>query len=293
MRALRAVSVVLVLAASSCVPGPAPGGLTALLAGGLRPFSDCEEVLGYLKGRALERVTPWGLPGPWGGPELLVEEAVEDEAGVRAPVPGADFSTTNVQVAGVDEPDLVKTDGERLLALARGRLFVVDLSGDEPKVQGFLGLRGFWARDMLFLGDRALLLGEAGECDVPREFLRSADDVGFAPTGRATAFVEVDLADPERPRIAGRLLVDGRYLSARMIDGVARVVVRSFPGGLRFEYPEGDGLGVEREALRRNRDIIRGSTIEDWIPSFVFEEQAGAVLAEGTLLDCASAFHPP
>ncbi len=38
-----------------------------------------------------------------------------------------DFSTTNVQEAGVDEPDTVKTDGRRVFAIAGSRF--VDLDG--------------------------------------------------------------------------------------------------------------------------------------------------------------------
>ena len=39
---------------------------------------------------------------------------------------GNDYSTTNVQVAGVDEADVVKTDGSYLYLIANGRLIVVD-----------------------------------------------------------------------------------------------------------------------------------------------------------------------
>lgn len=291
MRAVRGL-IALTLLVSSCVYGGGPSGVTALLAGGLRPFDDCEELLSYLRGHALERVTSWGLPGGWwGGPEVFLEEAVAAEApgNARASVPGRDYSTTNVQTAGVDEPDIVKTDGRRLLALARGRLFVVDLAGGTPELRGSVRIRDLWARDLLLFGDRALLLGEAGGGEVPRPLLR-----GFWEGGRSiTALVEVDLSDPGEPRLGRRLLLDGRYLSARMTDGVVRVVVRSFPSGLRFEPPGGGGLRAEREALRRNREVIRSSTIEDWVPRFVLEDAEGETLGEGALLDCAAAHHPP
>ena len=42
--------------------------------------------------------------------------------GYKIRVQGVDFSGTNVQEEGVDEPDLVKTDGNTLFAVANGRL---------------------------------------------------------------------------------------------------------------------------------------------------------------------------
>jgi hypothetical protein len=290
MRGVRAAIVVLVLSASSCIRGPAPTGVTALLAGGLGSFSDCDELLDYLRRHALERVTPWGLHPPWGVARPLTLDA---DTAVRALAdPQAEHSTTNVQVAGIDEPDIVKTDGQRLVALARGRMFVVDVSGEIPSLQASLRLRGFWPDGMFLAGDRVLLLGGSGEPGIHRDFL-GAPGVDVAPTAPTVALVDVDLSEPDRPRILGRLLLDGRHVAARMRDGVARVVISSSPVGLRFEHPQGGGLRAEREALRRNREVIRSSTIEQWMPYFVLQDEAGGTVSEGTLLDCPSALHPP
>jgi hypothetical protein len=297
MARLALVGVTLMM--SSCVSG---GGLTlsgppAFIAGGLQRFSSCDDFLEYVKGHASERVMPWGLPG---GPGVFPFEegalgASDAAAGpargqVPAPAPGTPYSTTNVQTAGVDEPDIVKTDGERVLALAQGKLFFVDLSGPAPHLRGSLSLTDVWVRDMVLLGDRALLLGETGGGGVPRPL--APDIVPDSYGGPIAALVEVDVSDPDRLRITRRLLTDGRYLSARMIDGVVRVVVSSYPTGLPFVTPEGPGLRAEREALERNREVIRESTIENWVPYFVLEDEGGETLAEGSLLDCASSHHP-
>jgi hypothetical protein len=64
-----------------------------------------------------------------------------------------------VQEVGVDEPDLVKTDGERILALAQGKLHFVDTSGVSPQKRGSLELGdGGWDAQMFMHEDRALLL---------------------------------------------------------------------------------------------------------------------------------------
>src|SRR5688572_14347503 len=138
LRARLALFVGVILMTSSCISG---GGLTltgppAFIAGGLQRFSSCEDFLDYVKRHAVERVQPWGLPGgPWAMPFGGGVESV-DAAGAQAlapvPAPETPYSTTNVQTVGVDEPDIVKTDGERVLALAQGKLFFVDVSGSTP-----------------------------------------------------------------------------------------------------------------------------------------------------------------
>ena len=293
MRARMALLVGAVLLFTSCVSDG--GGRPVALDARLVSFTSCDDLLSYVKGHGLEHVTAWGLPGQYWG--FLARDGVAEagdaaagaEVPAAAPVPGVDYSGTNLQTAGVDEPDIVKTDGETLLALAQGTLFVLDVTGSSPDLVGSLSLRDLWVRDLVMVGDRALLLGETGGDAIPRPL---APDVVVGGGAPISAMVEVDLTDPAHPVVARRLLVDGRYLSARLIDGVARVVVSSYPTGLEFTTPEGPGLRAERSALERNREVIEASTIENWVPYFVLEDGSGGTLSEGTLLDCDSARHP-
>ena len=298
MRA-RVAMVGLVLTLSSCVSTVpiAPIGPAAIFAG-LQRFSGCDDFLTYVKGHALERVGPYGLPGAeWGwmafaesGVALADDAAGGDVRGSSAPADGDGYSTTNVQTEGVDEPDIVKTDGQRMLVLAQNKLFVLDISGDTPELRGTLELDDVWIRDMLLRGDRVLLLGESAEGSGSSRGI-ATDIVVGGYGGGITALVEVDISDAANPAVSRKLLVDGRYLSTRMIDGVARIVVSSFPTGLVFEFPEGGGLQAEREAERANREIIRESTIENWVPYYVLEDGQGDTLAESSLLDCGAAHH--
>lgn len=294
MRARLALLVGAVLLFTSCVSEG--GGGPVVLDARLVSFTSCDDVLSYVKEHGLERVTAWGLPGQYWGffardGVAVAEDAMAgaEAAPAAAPVPGVDYSETNIQTAGVDEPDIVKTDGQKLLALAQGTLFVMDVTGTSPQLVGSLPLRDLWVRDLVMVGDRALLLGETGGDVIPRPLMPDVVNGGGGPI---SALVEVDLSDPANPVIARRLLVDGRYLSARLIDGIARVVVSSYPTGLEFTTPQGPGLRAEREALGRNREIVEASTIENWVPYFVLEDGGGQTLAEGTLLDCGSARHP-
>ena len=77
---------------------------------------------------------------------------------------GAGATGTNVQEVGVDEPDIVKTNGELILVVANNRLQVV-APGPSPNVEG-VGPAYRVAAELLINGDRALVLtrGTAGSC---------------------------------------------------------------------------------------------------------------------------------
>ena len=306
MRRLLTPIIALAVVATACSQSPQIGPLargddprTILLAGsGLQTFGACDEFLDYVIEHALELVTPYGLPGyQYGGPWFAMEEIAapaarlgEDATVTQATVTqGVDYSGTNVQEAGVDEPDLVKTDGSRILAIASGRLHYIDVTDGEARLVGSLELEQGWGQQMLLSGDRLLLMTNLQSYDI---YPASRIAPGPFPATPITIIEEVDLTDPENMEIVRTLRVDGAYLSARMVGDVARIVVRSVPTGLEFVYPEGGGLRAEREALEKNKEVIRNSTVQNWIPYYVMEDHESGRSFEGSLVSCQNAAHP-
>ena len=77
-------------------------------------------------------------------------------AAARAAAPG--YSGTNAHEQGVDEPDIVKTDGRRIVTVDQGVLRVVDAATREPTGKLALGVEPVGQADLLLSGDRALVL---------------------------------------------------------------------------------------------------------------------------------------
>lgn len=258
-------------------------------------FDACDPFLDYLIEHAVEMVGPYGLESPWHGPwfgrDTVFESALAAEDGAaRAAVPTPDFSGTNVQVLGVDEPDIVKTDGKRIIALAEGVLVVIDVTGSEPKVESRLHIGNLAVQSLFLSGDTVLMFGSAWGHQIPVPLIES--DIQSPPIFQTPTMqvIEVDISD--EAKIVRTLTVDGQFVSGRMVGDSVRLVLSSGPVGFQWSFPEGSGLRAERKAIEENREIIRNSTPENWIPYYLVTDGDGEVIDEDVLFDCDRAAHP-
>jgi hypothetical protein len=131
-----------------------------------------------------------------------------------------------------------------------------------------------------------------------------------------TRIDEIDISDPARPRRARSMMLDGSASGARMVDGVVRVALTSWPR-LRFDTRPVWGGPVplaengiaptaipapgpsttpsreptEADLTERNRKTVRDSTIEDWLPRYDLTQTDGSQTS-GPLLDCADVAAP-
>lgn len=273
----------------------------------LQPVDSCDQLLADLRERALDEVGPYGFNtgGPYVADGIAIPSTAEDAlaaggdvaAGDSAAAPQtpptttADVSGTNVQEAGVDEPDVVKADGDRILAVAGGALHWIDLTGGEPVDAGSIDLPGDgYGQQLLVSGDKALVLMSGYGPPIAIEGDVAVDSSSYLPEETPTSIVQVDLAGPDRMAATETLEVDGTILDARMVGETARVVVSSTPDQLAFVYPSQPTEEAEQIAEEANRRVIEGSDLEDWLPSYRHvTDPAGtdeAVVDEGTLVAC-------
>jgi uncharacterized secreted protein with C-terminal beta-propeller domain len=262
-----------------------------LVSNALVPFDACDSFLDYVISHGLDLVGPYGLGDPFCGPMFaragsvttMAAAAEESDTGGEAA-----HSGTNVQVLGVDEPDMVKTDGERIVVLSEGMLIVADVTGPEPRVTGRLQIGDFSAQNLFLYGDTVLLFGSAWTPVMP--LAESDTSIAPIPDAAKVQLIEVDIGS--EPEIVRTMEIDGRFVSARMVEDTVRLVLSSGPVGLEWSYPNGSGLRAERAALEANREIIRNSDVDNWIPFYMVADADGEVIAEGTLFDCERANHP-
>ena len=257
-----------------------------VLTAGLVQFGDCDTLLDYLRAEYSARVGPWGFGGGgWFGPvafssdgdDMAVAEAasadmMDMEMADSSPVTtvpsgaGTDFSGTNVQEAGVDEADIVKTDGERIFTVSSDRLVVVDATA--RGVIGSVAVTEGWRREMFIDGDGVLLIAHSSRGD--------------------TVLQHIDVSGGD-PRIVETTNVQGSYVSARSVGGTARVILRYDPQqNFPFVYPQNEA--AEDTAEEANRNAVLNSTLKDWLPHY---STGSTESSEGSLLVPCDAVHAP
>ncbi|WP_217922169.1 beta-propeller domain-containing protein [Miltoncostaea oceani] len=261
--------------------GPAGGGAPrAEDASAPRPaltrFATCDRFVAHVRRRALASVGPWGLTG---STPVAVAAPVAEGDPVRAAAPapalapGTDFSDTNVQEAGVDEPDLVETDGRTVFAIAGGRLEAVDATGAAPRALPGLDLPGMSPSGLLLMGDRLLVIGDAGTPGPPRPVLDTVRIAPAPPVPPVTVVVALDVSDPAAPRVLSRMRAEGSLVSARRTGGTVRLVVSSHAPHLDLVTPAGAARGT-RAALRANRRAIAAAPAGAWLPRVTVRDAA-------------------
>jgi hypothetical protein len=336
IRIIAAVAAVAVLVAG-CSGGDDPGGSAfespeMQLVSSLERFDSCDQVRTWVHDELAPRVSAYGFPGDariaaeGDGAVADVAEAAPavvppddaatavDDAGRSSGSAGSgssseapssqeeqgsppDFSETNVQVEGVDEADVVKTDGTRILALAEGQLHLA--SADSGQLLDRVDLpEDLYGGELLWgTSDRALVFGNASlAIPLPEPLAEPlAEDVGrtiVPPQLPGTRVAQVDIAD-DQLTVSDTFQIDGTYVSARMTDDVVRLVLHADPQQrLPFVTPAVPTEDAEARARQMNQDVVEQAAAEDFLPQWRQVDAGDDVVDEGPLVGCEQAHAP-
>jgi len=175
-----------------------------------------------------------------GFPELAIFKSFATTA-ESAPVTSADasasvdFSETNIQVAGVDEADIIKTDGEYIYAVAQNILYIIKAyPASQVEIVSQIDLDRFSPRELFIQKNRVLIFGsQSYEFDIQEptpiigEILRIAPRY---PSYYSTMAVKlIDTSIKTQPKIIKTIDIEGNYLTSRKIDNYAYFVVNTYP----------------------------------------------------------------
>jgi len=133
----------------------------------------------------------------------------------------ADFSSTNIQVEGVDEIDFVKTDGEYLYVVSANAVFIVKAyPAEKAEIVSEISVTG--PVTGLFIAENRLIVLEGGS--------NYYDYIGpttrFAPIDywSQTSVKVYNVTDKALPILGVNMTVDGSYFDSRMIGNYVYVI---------------------------------------------------------------------
>ena len=158
-----------------------------------------------------------------GGDVMLLEESAEittmdagaaDTAANQKVTGEADYSQTNVREAGVDEGDVVKTDGSYLYILkSSGSVRIVDIRGTKMKEIAEIQPEKLneSIEDLYLDGDRLMLVTTGYESSMEE----AESDMYTVNRYQYTALTVYDITEREHPEMTGRITQEGDYRQSR------------------------------------------------------------------------------
>ena len=216
----------------------------------LNQFSSYEELKTFLETKPQGGYYALGARGMglesndmWTRPEAPAEPAASSEAA------SSDYSETNIQVEGVDEADIVKTDGEYIYVVSGGKVTILKAyPPEEAKVLSKISLNG-GIMGIFINGDRlAVFENEYGIYPIyggitvnesPSSSEATNDNITVDEAPRVpepiiyepptTSIKVYDISNKENPVLTRNFSVDGNYFSSRMIGDYVYVVASQYP----------------------------------------------------------------
>lgn len=169
-------------------------------------------------------------------PSAILKESAENQA--------EGYSKTNVQTQGVDESDIVKTDGAYLYVVTDNQVHIVDIRKGKPKEAAVLEIPSETASfsiKEIYVDDGKLLVitgekntqlkeikKESGEQEAATSAVIPLEDSGnsgkkeaseyYTVTQNMTTLYTYSLEKPSNPELLGRVGQDGSYYTSRKIE---------------------------------------------------------------------------
>lgn len=128
-----------------------------------------------------------------------------------------EYSTTNLQTEGVDECDIIKTDGSYLYVVSSNKIYILDIQNGEPKEAAVVSLPSESASASIkeIYVDQGKMFVVSGEQITELKEVESKEY--YTVTKDQTVFYTYSLENPTKPKLLGRVSQDGYYHTSRKI----------------------------------------------------------------------------
>lgn len=152
-----------------------------------------------------------------------------------APSLDAGHSTTNVQVAGVDEADIVKTDGNTIYQLRSRDIQITDVSSGVLKnIANIKFDENYGASEFYLYGGKLIVIGSIQRFypmydKIAPDFIEVAPDLmPMPPMTPKTVIHFYDIRNPEAPKLIRTFEGDGSYMTSRLSEGNLYMVLNKW-----------------------------------------------------------------
>ena len=211
-----------------------------------KQFNNKEELLNFIKDSSSRGYNSYSSKS-MGGVQMVADGMMMEES-ISAPTAKADldYSETNVQVEGVDEADLIKTDGNYIYTISDKVLYIIKAyPGKDAEIVSTIKFESS-PSSLFVLDDKLAVFGNFYDYNY-------YDKVGYTPSYGMSFFNVYDISDRTDPEIEDEYKFEGNYFRGRMKGDYVYFITTSSPD-YNYDYPT---------PVIIENDVVRSIAIDD------------------------------
>lgn len=210
----------------------------------LKNFESYNNFTDFLRGDSRSYLeSGWSSSTMWGSaPRLGFDEESLMSSAVSFDMDGGelvDYSQTNVQVTGVDEPDIVKTDGKYLYIVSGKKVIIAKATpAEDAEIECEVSVNDSLIIKNIFVsGNRLVIFAEDYNYPILSSSVLIEPDLTeisiemvpprwyYSPDTHVEIF---DLEDMKSPKLVKDIVVPGRFSGARMIEDFVYLITNQY-----------------------------------------------------------------
>jgi len=215
----------------------------------VKTFSSYDELMGFLKTKN-ENSINYNLYTD----TIFARDESANAGSKTSDGSSVDYSETNVQVEGVDEPDIVKTDGTYLYVLADQTLYILKAyTPQDAKLLSKISIKDdVYVSEFFVKNDYLIVFGSSYNYpilygSVVKEVEGTGEDIteGDGSWEVSSSVIKIyDISNRLNPELVKDIEIDGTYFSSRMIGDYIYVVSSEYSYYIYRNYDNNYTLNI-------------------------------------------------
>ena len=154
----------------------------------------------------------------------------------------SDVSNTNVQVNGVDEADIVKTDGKYIYSIGKEEIRIIDIQNSENvnKISSIAFERDektvYEPLELYIVDDKLIIITSITTLRTINKTTNSIAEYDIAPITNNLGILVYDVENKNEPKLNRQITIDGWYLSSRLIGTNFYIIANQYSTPMAYGY---------------------------------------------------------
>ncbi len=142
---------------------------------------------------------------------------------LAAKAPISSYSQTNVQVSGIDELDVVKTDGRGIYYSMGNKVYIVDVAN--LKLASTIKLRNY-VIGLYVWKNRLVVIAGGGSVSIVKLYALASYPIVYPYIPRIINVLVYDVSNLSKPKLIANVTLSGYHLSSRLYRGTLYVLTQ-------------------------------------------------------------------